>query len=146
MTDPYKVLEVSRDASMDDIKKQYRALSRKYHPDSNINNPDKDKAEEKFKEVQAAYEQIVYKKNTEPILLIIMREIPAPDTETMVTATIPTAMAVSEIFTIFSGIWAVRNTGIHNTETRNAETRIQAKNNITDPHADIWLRTVTERR
>lgn len=62
MTDPYKVLEVSRDASMDDIKKQYRALSRKYHPDSNINNPDKDKAEEKFKEVQAAYEQIVYEK------------------------------------------------------------------------------------
>lgn len=62
MTDPYKVLEISRDASLDDIKKQYRALSRKYHPDSNINNPNKDKAEEKFKEVQAAYKQIVYEK------------------------------------------------------------------------------------
>ncbi len=62
MTDPYKILEVSRDATMDDIKKQYRALSRKYHPDSNINNPNKDLAEEKFKEIQSAYQQIVYER------------------------------------------------------------------------------------
>lgn len=59
MTNPYKVLGVSETADMDEIKKQYRALSRKYHPDANINNPNKDQAEEKFKEVQAAYEQIV---------------------------------------------------------------------------------------
>ncbi len=59
MIDPYRVLGVSRDASMDEIKKQYRALSRKYHPDANINNPNKAAAEEKFKEVQAAYEQII---------------------------------------------------------------------------------------
>ena len=42
MTDPYSVLEVSRDASDDEIKKAYRNLSRKYHPDANINNPNKD--------------------------------------------------------------------------------------------------------
>ena len=36
MTDPYSVLEVSRDASDDEIKKAYRNLSRKYHPDANI--------------------------------------------------------------------------------------------------------------
>ena len=59
MTDPYKVLGVQPNAEMDDIKKQYRNLCRKYHPDANINNPDKDKAEEKFKEIQAAYHQIV---------------------------------------------------------------------------------------
>lgn len=59
MTDPYKVLGVSRDASMDEIKKAYRTLSRKYHPDANINNPNKDKAEEMFKLVQQAYKQIV---------------------------------------------------------------------------------------
>ncbi len=59
MTDPYKVLGVQQNAEMDDIKKQYRNLCRKYHPDANINNPDKDKAEEKFKEIQAAYHQIV---------------------------------------------------------------------------------------
>jgi molecular chaperone DnaJ len=57
--DPYKVLGVSRDASDEEIKKAYRALSRKYHPDANINNPNKDAAEEKFKEVQQAYEQIM---------------------------------------------------------------------------------------
>lgn len=59
MTDPYSVLGVSRDASMDDIKKAYRKLSRKYHPDANVNNPNKAQAEEKFKQVQAAYNQIV---------------------------------------------------------------------------------------
>ena len=58
MRDPYDVLEVPRGASDDDIKKAYRTLSRKYHPDANINNPDKAGAEEKFKEVQQAYKQI----------------------------------------------------------------------------------------
>ena len=59
MTDPYEVLGVSRGASDDEIKKAYRKLSRTYHPDANINNPNKDQAEEKFKEVQQAYEQIM---------------------------------------------------------------------------------------
>ena len=59
MSDPYRVLGVSRDASEDEIKKAYRALSRKYHPDANVNNPHKDQAEEKFKEVQQAYDQIM---------------------------------------------------------------------------------------
>ena len=40
-------------------KKAYRKLSRKYHPDANINNPNKAQAEEKFKEVQQAYDQIM---------------------------------------------------------------------------------------
>ena len=57
MFDPYSVLGVSRDASDEEIKKAYRKLSRKYHPDANINNPNKAQAEEKFKEVQQAYEQ-----------------------------------------------------------------------------------------
>lgn len=59
MLDPYSVLGVSRNASMDEIKKAYRKLSRKYHPDANINNPNKEEAEEKFKQVQQAYDQIV---------------------------------------------------------------------------------------
>lgn len=62
--DPYSVLGVSRDASEEEIKKAYKALSRKYHPDANINNPKKDQAEEKFKEIQAAYQQIM-KERTE---------------------------------------------------------------------------------
>lgn len=59
MRDPYEVLGVSRGASDDEIKKAYRALSRKYHPDANVNNPNKEQAEEKFKEVQQAYQAIM---------------------------------------------------------------------------------------
>ncbi|MCC8068007.1 MAG: DnaJ domain-containing protein [Clostridiales bacterium] len=62
MKDPYEVLGVSRDASEEEVKKAYRRLSRKYHPDANINNPNKAEAEEKFKEVQQAYQQIMYDK------------------------------------------------------------------------------------
>lgn len=62
MSDPYKVLGVSRDASEEEIKKAYRQLSRKYHPDANIDNPNKEQAEEMFKQVQAAYEQIIYER------------------------------------------------------------------------------------
>ena len=46
MQDPYSILGVSRDASDEDIKKAYRKLSRIYHPDANINNPNKDQAEQ----------------------------------------------------------------------------------------------------
>lgn len=66
MTDPYQVLGVSRDASKEEIKKVYRKLSKKYHPDANINNPNKDQYEEKFKEIQQAYQVIMKEKNGGP--------------------------------------------------------------------------------
>lgn len=59
MRDPYQVLGVSPSASDDEIKKAYRSLSKKYHPDANINNPNKDALTEKFKEVQNAYDQVM---------------------------------------------------------------------------------------
>lgn len=62
MKNPYDVLGIKRDADMDEVKKAYRNLSRKYHPDANVNNPNKAAAEEKFKEVQAAYQAIVKEK------------------------------------------------------------------------------------
>lgn len=66
MSDPYQVLGVSRDASEEDIKKAYRALSRQYHPDANINNPHKELAEEKFKQIQQAYQQIMKERTEGP--------------------------------------------------------------------------------
>jgi molecular chaperone DnaJ len=59
IVDPYKVLEVSPSSTNEEIKKAYRELSRKYHPDSYVNNPLSGLAEEKFKEVQEAYDQIM---------------------------------------------------------------------------------------
>ncbi len=55
MTDPYVVLGVSSNATDDEIKKAYRALAKKYHPDI---HPDKKLAEEKMKEINTAYDTI----------------------------------------------------------------------------------------
>ena len=60
--DPYQVLGVTRDASEAEIKSAYRKLSKKYHPDANVNNPNKDLYTEKFKQVQNAYERIMDEK------------------------------------------------------------------------------------
>lgn len=66
INDPYSILGVRRDASEEEIKKAYKQLSRRYHPDANINNPDKKQAEEKFKEIQAAYQQIMKERTEGP--------------------------------------------------------------------------------
>lgn len=58
MNDPYKVLGVSPNATDSEIKKAYRDLARKYHPDKYRDSDLADLAEEKMKEVNAAYEQI----------------------------------------------------------------------------------------
>lgn len=59
MSNPYQILGVSQNASMDEVKQAYRRLAKKYHPDVS-KEPD---AEEKFKEIQNAYDQI---KNPQP--------------------------------------------------------------------------------
>lgn len=56
--DPYKVLGVSRDATDDEIKKAYRELAKKYHPDNYANSPLSEVAEEKMKEINEAYDEI----------------------------------------------------------------------------------------
>ncbi|MBR5534302.1 MAG: DnaJ domain-containing protein [Ruminiclostridium sp.] len=59
MNDPYSVLGVNPSASDEEIKKAYRELVKKYHPDSYANNPLADLAEEKMKAVNEAYDAIV---------------------------------------------------------------------------------------
>ena len=62
MTDPYQVLGVSPTASDDEVKKAYRQLCKKYHPDANVGKPDAAQAEKKFMEVQQAYEEIMHRR------------------------------------------------------------------------------------
>ncbi len=56
----YKILEIDKTATDDEVKKAYRTMAKKYHPDrvNTENEAIKKGAEEKFKEVQKAYEQI----------------------------------------------------------------------------------------
>lgn len=56
---PYDILGVSPSATDEEIKKAYRTLSRKYHPDANVGKPGEKAAEEKFKQIQQAYTQIM---------------------------------------------------------------------------------------
>ena len=58
MTDPYKVLNIPSTASDDEVKKAYRELARKYHPDNYHDNPLADLAQEKMKEINEDYELI----------------------------------------------------------------------------------------
>ena len=59
MNDPYKVLGVSPSASDDEVKKAYREMAKKYHPDQYANTPLAELAGEKMKEVNEAYDTIV---------------------------------------------------------------------------------------
>lgn len=62
--DPYQVLGVSPNASEDDIKKAYKELVKKYHPDQYQDNPLSDVAEEKMAEVNQAYDEIMSMRRT----------------------------------------------------------------------------------
>ena len=59
MTDPYKVLGISPNATDEQVKAAYRELAKKYHPDNYANNPLSDLAEEKMQEINQAYDAIV---------------------------------------------------------------------------------------
>lgn len=58
MKDPYSVLGISPNASDEEVKRAYRELARKYHPDNYQDNPLADLAEEKMKEINEAYDLI----------------------------------------------------------------------------------------
>ena len=56
MTDPWKTLGLAPGASQDEIKKAYRELAKKYHPDRYVNSPMQAEAEQKMKEINEAYD------------------------------------------------------------------------------------------
>jgi len=58
MNNPYEVLGVKENASPEEIKKAYRELVKQYHPDKYENNPLKDLAEEKLREINEAYDAL----------------------------------------------------------------------------------------
>ena len=59
MKDPYQILGVDKNATDEEIKKAYRELARKYHPDNYGDNPLSDLAEEKMQEINEAYDAIM---------------------------------------------------------------------------------------
>lgn len=64
MKDPYEVLGISPGASEEEIKKAYRDLARKYHPDNYQNNPLADLAQEKMKDINEAYDALTKKRSS----------------------------------------------------------------------------------
>lgn len=64
MNDPYKVLNISPGASDEEVKRAYRDLARKYHPDNYADNPLSDLAQEKMKEINEAYDEIMRSRNS----------------------------------------------------------------------------------
>jgi curved DNA-binding protein CbpA len=58
MSDPYKVLGITRDATDEEVKQAYREMAKKYHPDNYAGNPLADLVNEKMKEINEAYDQI----------------------------------------------------------------------------------------
>lgn len=59
MTNPYDVLGIKEGASQDEIKKAYREMAKKYHPDQYGDNPLKELAEEKMRELNEAYDFLI---------------------------------------------------------------------------------------
>lgn len=62
MNDPYEILGVSSNASDEEIKRAYRELARKYHPDNYQDNPLADLAQEKMKQINEAYDLLIKNK------------------------------------------------------------------------------------
>ena len=59
MNDPYQILNIPPTATDEEVKRAYRDLARKYHPDNYHDNPLADLAQEKMKEINEAYDAIV---------------------------------------------------------------------------------------
>lgn len=65
MNNPYEILGIKEGASEEEIKRAYKRLVRKYHPDQYMNNPLSDLAEEKLKEINEAYDYLMKKRGAD---------------------------------------------------------------------------------
>ncbi len=83
--DFYEILGVAKNASDDDIRKAYRKLAMKYHPDR---NPDSKEAEDKFKEVKEAYEMLSDAEKRARADFVIPTDVPLEETRAAVRAVI----------------------------------------------------------
>ncbi len=64
MNNPYEILGIKENASKDEIRAAYRELAKKYHPDQYGNNPLKDLAEDKMREINEAYDTLMKNQNS----------------------------------------------------------------------------------
>ena len=80
MKDPYQVLNIPSTASDEEVKKAYRELARKYHPDNYHDNPLADLAQEKMKEINEAYAEIQKMRGNRRRVLATASRAPAVDT------------------------------------------------------------------
>ena len=72
---PYEVLGVPENASEEEIKKAYKELVKKYHPDKYQDNPLADLAEEKLQEVNEAYDMLTKNRNSGSIRQLQLRKL-----------------------------------------------------------------------
>ena len=77
MNDPYQILNIPPTATDEEVKRAYRDLARKYHPDNYHDNPLADLAQEKMKEINEADSEAaqgVFRRLAEPLLRLRQRE------------------------------------------------------------------------
>ena len=100
MRDPYQVLGVPSTATDEEVKKAYRNLAKKYHPDNYHDDPLADLAQEKMKEINEAYEEI---QNQAPPAMATEPTAAAMAAPTAATA--PTATAAAMIPPSSASVW-----------------------------------------
>ena len=92
MADPYQILGVSPDASDEEIKRAYRKLAKKYHPDA---NPGDEYAAKKMQEINDAYDRIKNPEKNQGPVRVVRVTIPTARATAATMATVPLAAGIT---------------------------------------------------